>query len=119
MGTSTLGDSLLNKNNGVINIDEGATLTIKKNGTLNLIPNKFVGIYGTKTSSLIIDGGLIKINSTEDDFGRIYIGRECIFNGGIFYFTALSGNYPPISSNNSIIINKGKINIQSKDRIEY
>ena len=56
-GESTLTDSSSNENDGTIYLDEGATLTISGTGTLNINPNKLMAIYGTDSTSLIVNDG--------------------------------------------------------------
>ena len=111
-GTSSLVDSSTNENEGIIYLREGANLTIYGSGTLNLMINKFVAING-KNSSLVLNGGTIKIISTENSAGGIKLGGDIIFNGPTFLYEAFSGKNPAIFANDSIIINSGNLNIKS------
>ena len=111
-GTSSLVDSSTNESGGIIYLREGAKLTIYGSGTLNLMINKFVAING-ENSSLVLNGGTIKIISTENSAGGIKLGGDIIFNGPTFSYEAISGKNPAIFVNNSIIINSGNLNIKS------
>ena len=76
-GTSSLVDSSTNENGGIIYLREGARLTIGGSGTLNLMINKFVAINGENSTSLKLNGGTIKIISTENSAGGIRLGGSC------------------------------------------
>ena len=52
-GESTLQDSSSNVNNGVIYLQNSATLTISGTGTLNINPNKSRAVYGLTGASFI------------------------------------------------------------------
>ena len=111
-GRSSFVDSSENENGGVLYLREGAKLTIAGSGTLNLMVNKLMAINGANSTSLEINGGTIKIISTESSAGGIKLGNNIIFNGPNFSYEAISGKNPAISSFN-IIINSGNLNINS------
>lgn len=112
-GTSNLVDSSTNENGGIIHLREGAKLTITGSGILNLMINKFVAINGENSTSLYLNGGIIKIISTENSAGGIKIGKDIIFNGATFTYEAITGENPSIFAGASIIINSGTFNIKS------
>ena len=112
-GTSSLVDSSANENGGIIYLREGAKLRIYGPGTLNLMINKFVAINGENSASLELNGGTIKIISTEKSAGGIKLGGDIIFNGPTFLYEAISAKNPAIFANKSIIINSGNLNIKS------
>ena len=116
-GKSSLINSVVNENMGNIYLKEGAKLKIYGQGILNLIVNKFFGLYGESNSSLEIVEGTLKIISTENSVGGIYIDGDIYFNNHNFYYEALSGINPVIVTNGTLIINSGNYNIVSKGTI--
>ena len=116
-GKSSLINSVVNENMGNIYLKEGAILKIYGQGILNLIVNKFFGLYGESNSSLEIVEGTLKIISTENSVGGIYIDGDIYFNNHNFYYEALSGINPVIVTNGTLIINSGNYNIVSKGTI--
>ena len=78
-----------------------------------------MAIFGTESSSLIVNGGTINIKSNANDVGGIYLSKEIIFNDGNYTFNidikALNNINPPnaIDSKGFITIKKGKYNIIS------
>ena len=116
-GKSSLINSVVNENMGNIYLKEGAKLKIYGQGILNLIVNKFFGLYGESNSSLEIVEGTLKIISTENSVGGIYIDGDIYFNNHNFYYEALSGINPVIVTNGTLIINSGNYNIVSNGTI--
>ena len=116
-GKSSLINSAVSENMGNIYLKEGAKLTISGQGTLNLIVNKFLGIYGEKSSSFEMREGTLKIISTENSVGGIHINGDIYFTNSNFYFEDISGENPVISTNQSIIINSGNLNIISNGTV--
>ena len=112
-GISSLVDSASNENGGIIHLREGSKLTIYGSGTLNLMINKFVAINGENSTLLELNGGTIKIISTENSAGGIKLGGEVLINGPTFNYEAISGQNPAIEVGNSLIINSGTFNIKS------
>ena len=113
-GKSSLINSAVSENMGNIYLKEGAKLTISGQGTLNLIVNKFLGIYGEKSSSFEMKEGTLKIISTENSVGGIHVNDDIYFTNSNFYFEDISGENPVISTNQSIIINSGNLNISTE-----
>ena len=116
-GKSSLINSVVNENMGNIYLKEGAKLKIFGQGILDLIVNKFFGLYGESNSSLEIVEGTLKIISTENSVGGIYIDGDIYFNNHNFYCEALSGINPVIVTNGTLIINSGNYNIVSNGTI--
>ena len=116
-GKSSLINSVVNENMGNIYLKEGAKLKIYGQGILNLIVNKFFGLYSESNSSLEIVEGTLKIISTENSVGGIYIDGDIYFNNHNFYYEALSGINPVIVTNGTLIINSGNYNIVSNGTI--
>ena len=112
-GVSSLVDSSTNENKGIIYLKEGAKLKIYGGGTLNLMINNYFGIYGENSTYLEINGGTIKIISTETSAGGINIGKDISFNGPNLYYEAISGKNFGISAKNSLVINLVNLNINS------
>ena len=112
-GTSTLTDSSSNENEGVIYLKSGASLTISGDGTLNINPNKNMGINGTDSTSLTVNGGTIAISSSSSDVGGIYLRKEIIFNDGTYTYNAASGTKHAIDSEGNITIKKGTLTLNS------
>ena len=112
-GTSSFVDSSTNENGGIIFLREGAKLKISGKGTLNLMINSLVAINGDNSTSLELNGGNIKIFSTENSAGGLNITEGIIFIGPTFTYEALSGKNPAISAGSLIIINSGNFNIKS------
>ena len=112
-GTSTLVDSSLNENEGVIYLRSGASLTISGSGTLNLTPNKNMAINGTDSTSLTVDGGNIVVSSSTSGIGGIYLRKQIIFNDCTYKYTASSGINHAIDSEGNITIKKGTYTINS------
>ena len=98
-GKSSLINSAVSENMGNIYLKEGAKLTISGQGTLNLIVNKFFGIYGEISSSFEMREGTLKIISTENSLGGIHVNDDIYFTNSNFYFEDISGENPVISTN--------------------
>ena len=118
-GKSSLINSALSENMGNIYLKEGAKLIISGPGTLNLPVNNFYGIYGEKSSSLVIKDATLNIISTENFVGAIYTEGDITFNNPKFHYDDISGEYPVISTKQSIIINSGNFDILSNGTIFY
>ena len=112
-GTSTLTDSSLNENEGVIYLKSGASLTISGDGTLNINPNKNMAINGTDSTSLTVNGGKIFVSSSSSNVGGIYLRKEIIFNDCTYTYNAASGTKHAIDSEGNISIIKGSYTLNS------
>ena len=98
-------------------LKEGAKLSIKGGGTLNLMINNHFGIYGDNSTSLEINEGTIKKISTETSAGGINVGKNIIINNPTSNYEAIWGINPAIYANDSIIINSGIFKINSGGKI--
>ena len=118
-GVSSLADTALNQNEGVIYLNKEAKLTISGEGILNIQPNKHMAINGTESTSLIVNSGTINILSTAIGVGGIYLRKEIIFNDGIYNFNinikTSNDEKPPhaMDTEGSITLKKGQYNIIS------
>lgn len=112
-GKSILADSISNENSGVILLKEGAKLKIYgegcfngcySNGKLYIIPNNLMAIYGSDYTSFYMYRGTIKILSTSDKIGGLYLTKNIIFYNGTFIYEAMSGTKDAIKAKNMIIL---------------
>lgn len=111
-------DSISNENKGVILLKESAKLAIYQDncwscvnyGRLYIIPNNLMAIYGENSSSFYMYSGTIKIFSTSNKIGGLYIAKEIVFEEGIFIYKGMSGPNHAIKAENITIL-KGKYNL--------
>ena len=68
-------------------------------------------------TSLEINEGTIKIISTETSAGGINVGNNIIINNPNSNYEAISGTNPAVYANDSIIINSGIFKINSGGKI--
>ena len=126
-GQSILIDSEGNENEGVIYLKEKSKLIIGdqshwcnynyyQNGILNIIPNKLYGIKGEGSTSFICNGPYLKIISTSNNAGGIYIGKNITFEFCNFFYDGISGkNHAIESEDDFIFIISGNYNINSEN----
>ena len=111
---STLQDSSTNTNNGVIYLQNSATLSISGTGTLNINPNKSRAVYGLTGASFIANDGVnIKISSNLANIGGIYSLGKINFNNAIYTYSCQNGRYHSLYSQGEIRIVKGTYIIYS------
>ena len=101
---STLQDSSTNTNNGVIYLQNSATLSISGTGTLNINPNKSRAVYGLTGASFRAN---IKISSNLANIGGIYSLGKINFNNAIYTYSCQNGRYHSLYSQGEIRIVKG------------
>lgn len=112
--TTTLQDSSINENYGVIYLENGASLTISGKGTLNLNPKNYFAVYGVYGTSLTVnDGAKISITSTATRVGGIYLQNIITFNNAIINYSCPNSSGKAIDTNGDINIVKGEYNIVS------
>ena len=78
------------------------------------IPNKFMAIYGTLGTSLIVnDGAEINIKSSSSNIGGIFLRDSIIFDNGIYTYSCLYCDKNAIEAKDSVKLIKGIFNIIS------
>jgi len=113
-GESTLKDSSTNENEGVIYLQNGASLTISGTGTLNINPTTYMAINGTQGTSLIVnDGANIRVQSESTTVGGIYLRNGITFNNAVYIYDCPNGKNHSIDSEGTIKLIKGKYSLNS------
>ena len=113
-GESSFMDSNSNENDGTIYLQAGASLKIKGEGTLNIVPNKYMAINGTDDTSLVVnDNAHITIYSESATIGGIYLKKEIIFNNAQYTYNCENGAHHAIDSEGPIKLIKGQFIIKS------
>ena len=113
-GESSFMDSNSNENDGTIYLQAGASLKIKGEGTLNIVPNKYMAINGTDGTSLVVnDNAHITIYSESATIGGIYLKKEIIFNNAQYTYSCENGAHHAIDSEGPIKLIKGLFIIKS------
>ena len=114
LSDSTLIDSSFNINKGIIFLQNKSSLTITGTKIFNLFPNKFMAIYGTLGTSLIVnDGAEINIKSSSSNIGGIFLRDSIIFDNGIYTYSCLYCDKNAIEAKSSVKLIKGIFNIIS------
>lgn len=111
-GKSNLVDSATNEFDGIIYLQKGASLIISGTGSLELTPNKHMGINGTDSTSLTVnDGATLNINTFLSNGGGIYLRSSIIFNNAHYTCTARKN---AIDSEGTIKLIKGQYSLTSE-----
>ena len=107
-GESTLIDSSSNENDGTIYLQNGASLIISGEGTLNINPNKLMAINGTNNTSLTVNDGItINIESSSLNAGGIYLRNTISFNNAIYTYSCPNGTNHAIDTEGEVKLIKG------------
>ena len=113
-GESTLTDSSSNENDGTIYLQNGASLTISGEGTLNINPNKLMAINGTNNTSLTVNDGItINIESSSSNAGGIYLRNTITFNNAIYTYSCPNGTNHAIDTEGEVRLIKGTFTLTS------
>ena len=107
-GESTLIDSSSNENDGTIYLQNGASLIISMEGTLNINPNKLMAINGTNNTSLTVNDGItINIESSSSNAGGICLRNTISFNNAIYTYSCPNGTNHAIDTEGEVKLIKG------------
>ena len=113
-GETTLTDSSSNENDGTIYLKSGASLTISGGGSIDINPNKLLAINGTDDTSLTVnDETTIRIQSSSENAGGIYLRKAITFNDAIFIYNTETGTNHAIDTEGDLKIVKGNCYIEA------
>jgi len=113
-GESTLTDSSSNENDGTIYLQNGASLIISGEGTLNINPNKLMAINGTNNTSLTVNDGItINIESSLSNAGGIYLRNTITFSNAIYTYNCPNGTNHAIDTEGEVRLIKGTFTLTS------